>query len=90
MKITIDTKEDSHDEIRKVIRLLQNMVSQAGNRDMFSSVSDQDSSPEPSLFNMFGDNNIQSNTENKNEENPAQQSQTKEEQEDNTPEVTLY
>ena len=26
MKITIDTKEDSHEEIRKVIRLLSHMV----------------------------------------------------------------
>jgi len=26
MKISIDTKEDSHEEIRKVIRMLQNLV----------------------------------------------------------------
>ena len=26
MKITIDTKEDSHEEIRKVIRMLQHLV----------------------------------------------------------------
>ena len=30
MKVSIDTKEDSHDEIRKVIKMLQNLVGDYG------------------------------------------------------------
>ena len=30
MKISIDTKEDSHEEIKKVIRMLQNIVGESG------------------------------------------------------------
>ena len=38
MKISIDTKEDSHDEIRKVIKMLQHLVGDA-------SLSNQSSGP---------------------------------------------
>ena len=30
MKITIDTKEDSHEELKKVIKMLQNLVGDSG------------------------------------------------------------
>ena len=33
MKITIDTKEDSREEIQKAIRLLQSLVNQAGSSE---------------------------------------------------------
>jgi hypothetical protein len=33
MKITIDTKEDSHEEIRKVIRMLSSLI---GEKEVFS------------------------------------------------------
>ena len=68
MKITIDTKEDSHDDIKKVISMLQNMVahSSSNNSLMFednsSSNYPSESSPEPAkeatgaFLNMFGDN----------------------------------
>ena len=56
MKITIDTKEDSHSEIEKAIRLLQALIS---GKERYSNIF-EDSSPSSSessggLFNMFGD-----------------------------------
>lgn len=64
MKITIDTKEDSHDDIKKVIRMLQNMVSHEGSNNslLFSDNTSSDASSDSSeassgsFFNMFGDN----------------------------------
>ena len=62
MKITIDTKEDSHHEIEKAIRLLQSLIS---GKTAHSNIFEEDSqglpasNSEPSsggLFNMFGDN----------------------------------
>jgi len=56
MKITIDTKEDSHTEIRKIIRMLSSLVGEkevmSNQSDMFS---DDDSSKEENagVFNMF-------------------------------------
>jgi hypothetical protein len=50
MKITIDTKEESKEEIKKLISFLQKLVDE----DSYSS----SSSPEPAAgaFNMFSDN----------------------------------
>lgn len=55
MKIEIDTKEDSHEEIQKVIRLLQHLV---GDQEVFSnSPSTAESEATTSVFNnIFGDN----------------------------------
>ncbi|MBS3136362.1 hypothetical protein J4401_05365 [Candidatus Woesearchaeota archaeon] len=65
MKITIDTKEDSHDEIRKVISLLTHLIGNSGNSevineskpsgfvDMFSDNKQSDS--QGSIFGMFSD-----------------------------------
>lgn len=58
MKITIDTKEDGHEEIKKVIRLLSGLVKGEikVNKDLFSSGGDI-GGPESSnnaFVNMFG------------------------------------
>lgn len=53
MKITIDTKEDSHDEIKKVIKMLSNLVEMTpeGPKNIFES----DDTPSDNVFgNMFG------------------------------------
>ncbi|MBI2208569.1 hypothetical protein HYU50_03660 [Candidatus Woesearchaeota archaeon] len=53
MKITIDTKEDSHEEIRRVIKMLSSLVGEKeimSNQDIFS---DSSSSQEGGAFNMF-------------------------------------
>jgi len=69
MKITIDTKEDSHQEIRKIISMLSSLVgdkeivSNQGN--IFENNSIQEEiNQEPSqeqtggVFNMFGDDSV--------------------------------
>ena len=64
MKITIDTKEDSHHEIQKAITLLQALIS---GHQKHSNIFEDDSSTLPTtdtnpsseggLFNMFGADN---------------------------------
>lgn len=70
MKITIDTKEDSHEEIRKVIRMLTHLVGEQpetnaprnifedsnsfGQEQYNSSEPSQSSSSPGGLFSMFG------------------------------------
>ena len=56
MKIVIDTKTDSVEEIQKAIQILssligQQSVSSQGDRDIFSSESKP---PETGVFNIFG------------------------------------
>ena len=50
MKITIDTKEDSHEEIKKVISLLTHLIGQtpSSNRNIFD-----DSKPTEESSNLF-------------------------------------
>ena len=49
MKITIDTKEDSHDDIKKMVALLSEIISHKENKNIFSNAS-----PEmPNIFGMF-------------------------------------
>lgn len=60
MRISIDTKEDSHDEIRKVIGMLQNIVGDSqpifSNQPISSEASQAASSATASPFaNIFGD-----------------------------------
>ncbi|MCK5107165.1 MAG: hypothetical protein KAQ83_00380 [Nanoarchaeota archaeon] len=53
MQITIDTKEESKEEIKKLISFLQKLIDE----DSYSSYNSTDS-PEPAAgaFNMFSDN----------------------------------
>lgn len=62
MKITIDTKEDSKEEIAKIITMLQSLVGNKevfSNKDIFSDNKEKlenDSETEPNAFvNMFSD-----------------------------------
>jgi len=73
MKITIDTKEDSHEEIKKIIRMLSSLVGEqevfSNQSDIFSDNSSGDSSQQGSdIFNVFNDN-----SENKTEEKKAEE-----------------
>ena len=56
MKITIDTKEDSHTEIRKIIKMLSSLVGEkevmSNQSDMFSN-DDSDKEESTGMFNMF-------------------------------------
>jgi len=53
MKITIDTKEDSHDEIRKIIRMLSSLV---GEETRFNqgNIFEGSSSATPNSGNLLG------------------------------------
>ena len=64
MKITIDTKEDSPEEIKKVVAMLSHLIENQSSqpRNIFEDTSPSLPSTEPqqeaqpaNLFNMFGD-----------------------------------
>ena len=75
MKISIDTKEDSHEDIRKAIRMLQNIVGDMQeiftNQPISSEASSQTANP---FINIFGDNSIDSQPAPAPETMPAEQS----------------
>ena len=102
MKITIDTKEDSHEEIQRVIKMLSSLVgeemmsnqgdifsdssSESKSSDMFS---DESSKTEGSdIFNMFG------SSESSNSETKTEDTEEKKEEKDDVdidiPEVREY
>ena len=58
MKITIDTKEDNHEDIRKVISLLSNLIG-SSNADIYSNQSSMQATSPPAdtsnMMSMFGD-----------------------------------
>ena len=61
MKITIDTKEDSHSEIKKVINLLTHLLGEGGSEVLSS---DETSEESASAFtNMFGNSEGSESTE---------------------------
>jgi hypothetical protein len=74
MKISIDTKEDSHDDIRKVIKMLQHLVGEDSysnykpSRNIFEDsspslpVAEQSSSPTNAFSSMFGSDETIQNT----------------------------
>lgn len=59
MKISIDTKEDSHEEIRKVIMMLQNLVEDSQeiftNQPISESGAQTAETTESAFSNIFGD-----------------------------------
>ena len=63
MKLTIDTKEDSHDDLRKVIKMLQHIVGDS--QEVFTNqpgiLSSQAAESSP-IANIFGDISISSST----------------------------
>ncbi|MFH1642509.1 MAG: hypothetical protein ABIC04_06445 [Nanoarchaeota archaeon] len=52
MKITIDTKDDSHDDIKKVIKLLAHLIGEGADKPDISGDSVQDNSVQQG--NVFG------------------------------------
>ncbi|MBS3098491.1 hypothetical protein J4209_06900 [Candidatus Woesearchaeota archaeon] len=94
MKITIDTKEDSHEDIRKVIRMLQHLVGESsytnrGNIFGDSSSSLTESSPGSSsgsggnvFGNLFGGTPSTSETNEETKQTP--------DEDDEIPEIVPY
>lgn len=52
MKIEIDTSKDSHEDIKKAIRMLKSMV---GDYSKSNYSSEETPEPTPGAFNMFND-----------------------------------
>ena len=78
MKISIDTKEDSHEDIRKVIKMLQQLVGDT--QEIFTNES-QAQEPTISPFaNIFGDTSAQptSTTSEINQEKPEETNESTE------------
>ena len=73
MKLTIDTKEDSHEDLRKVISMLQNIVGDS--QEIFTNQPGmlpsqaQESSP---IANIFGDISASSIAQNSSDAAPAE------------------
>lgn len=63
MKITIDTKEDSHDDLKRVINLLKHLLGESSNgailtdNSSLTDPSEPSAAPSTGFFNMFGDDN---------------------------------
>lgn len=74
MKITIDTKEDSHEEIKKIIKMLSSLVEE----ETFTNQGNifEDKSSEVGNQNMFG------LFDNKNQNTPAEESKEEKDKED--------
>jgi hypothetical protein len=68
MKITIDTKTDSHEEIKKTISLLETLMGATHSTIVKESSSDIEASPE--MFSMFSDSNKTTPEENTEEKKP--------------------
>ena len=88
IKITIDTKEDSHEEIKKVIRMLSSLVGEEkiySNQNIF-----EDSSPSvtPSVLNS-DQNNAFANMFSTIESTPSSVSETASKPEDKPPKIQI-
>jgi len=79
MKITIDTKEDSHEELRKVIKMLSSLVGEKevmSNRDVFSDENNSDDNKDdesPNMFNMFDSSNPETKSEKNSDEDKKEE-----------------
>ncbi len=63
MKLTIDTKEDSHEDLRKVIKMLQHIVGDS--QELFSnqpSILPENAEQSSPISNIFGDTSSVSST----------------------------
>ena len=100
MKITIDTKEDSHDEIRKLIRMLQHLIREqpvTNQPNIFEDpnsfgVSSQDEvSSTSSQGNVFGNIfDTPTQTENSEPSQTKEQAPETEEKREETPNIIPY
>ena len=76
MKITIDTKEDSHAEIQKVIKMLSSLVGQeevlSNNADIFSDDSSNDTDHSSDIF--ADDSSTSSSDPSPSQDSPPKQS----------------
>ena len=82
MRISVDTSHDSHDDIRKVVKLLQHLVGDS--QEVFTNNPQEASSP---MANIFGDvptPQVNSQAAQEAVEEPAQEAQQAEESTEST------
>ena len=88
MKISIDTKEDSHEELKNVIRMLQNLVGES--QEVFTNQPGSLQEASSPMANIFGDTSNaaqeSSNTEQASQESQAEQTQAQTETTDQSTE----
>lgn len=84
MKITIDTKEDSHEDIKKVIRMLQNLV---GEEKVYTNQGNIFDDSKPVTENVFGD---LFNNDKESKESPLKEEKPSEEEKKDVPEIITY
>ena len=91
MKITIDTKTDSKDEIRKAVRLLMSLAE--GHHDVFTNEPEKPAS-QPNIFDSptpAVENNLMSMFDNADTPTqPAPETSEEETQKDDAPQVEFY
>lgn len=88
MKVSIDTKEDSHDEIKKVIRMLQNLVGDS--EEIFiNQPAESSAQPAENTFtNIFGDASSSQESATSSETQEAKTEEAAEEVQEQTSEST--
>ena len=87
MKIVIDTKEDSHEDIQKAIRMLSSLIGQEAVNNQGNIFSDDSKPAEGNVFNIF------SNSEAKTEDgagNASKKEEAKSELDIDFPELEEY
>jgi len=82
MKISIDTREDTHDDIRKVIKMLQHLVGEPVSSS--SSLIDNPTPESATLFNMFQEPSVPANPPTEEEKREAVRNM------DSNPEIIPY
>jgi len=69
MQITIDTKHDSHEDIKKVIRLLSHLINEPDIKINQPNIFEDKKEPTAAFLNMFGDAPEIKSNQKKEEEN---------------------
>ena len=93
MRITIDTKDDSQEDIRKVIRMLSHLVGDDYKTNASSNIFDDDNNDDTTgnaFANLFGDDNASQQTPENNNYLDALKPEDEEEPEDKPQTITEY
>jgi len=99
MKITIDTKEDSHEEIKRAIKMLSSLVGEHAvtNANIFdddspslSESDDEPSQPTNAFANMFGSSEESSSVKEDESEETTETEEVSEADDDDIPPVMEY
>ena len=92
MKITIDTKEDSHEELRKIIKMLSSLVGEkevmSNQSDIFND-NDSDKEENTGMFNMFSQDKPETSADSETTDSETTTDEEKPEEDKNETDVDL-